>query len=100
MKTGKKKRIYIAGKVTGLPREHVVKKFNAAEKLLSNPNSEVLNPTKLIQPETDWREAMRECIRHLTTCDIIYLLPDYWQSEGAMLEHMIAMKLGLIIMHA
>jgi nucleoside 2-deoxyribosyltransferase len=100
MSTGNKKRIYIAGKVTGLPREQVVKKFNKAEKLLSIEGVEVLNPTKLVQPDEDWKEAMRQCIRHLTTCDVIYLLPDYFQSEGAMLEHMIAMKLGLLIMHA
>jgi hypothetical protein len=38
---------------------------------------------------------MKICIRELTSCYAIYLLPNWYQSRGAKLEARIALELGL-----
>jgi hypothetical protein len=83
----KPKKIYIAGKVTNLPYNQVQQKFEAAEtKLQVMHKLNVVNPTKLVKQETPWNIAMVQCITHLQKCDAIFLLPDWNQSEGALVE--------------
>lgn len=94
-----KKRIYITGKVTGLPYEEVKRKFQQAENYLTTLGLKAINPTKLIGEDCPWPEAMKACIRDLCTCDAIYLLKDYHKSNGAMLEHAVAAGIGLEIIH-
>ncbi|NNV54559.1 DUF4406 domain-containing protein [Limnovirga soli] len=94
-----KKRMYIAGKVTGLPYEEVYRKFNHAANYLTTLGFTAINPIKHVPEDTPWQEAMRTCIRQLATCDGIYLLRDYHQSKGALLEHHIACAMGLTIIH-
>lgn len=42
-----------------------------------------------------WRECMRLCIRALTQCHEIVMLPGYERSKGAMEEWRIALVLGM-----
>lgn len=90
-------RVYIAGKVSGLPYEAVVKKFNKASRLLIDRGYVPVSPTDIIQPGTPWGEAMKTCIRELTWCKGIYLLRDYKESPGATLEASIAKQLGISV---
>ncbi|HOK13352.1 MAG TPA: DUF4406 domain-containing protein [Candidatus Kapabacteria bacterium] len=92
-------KVYIAGKVSGEDTKECKEKFLQAEFALKRKGYEVVNPTKLVQSSTEWRQAMIECIRHLVVCDAIYMLNDWKASRGARLEHSIAQDLGLTIMY-
>lgn len=92
-----KKKIYIAGKVSGLPIHEVTMKFGTAQKKLENKGYEVINPLAVVNDwDTDWNTAMRKCIAALTDCDAICLLPDWKESKGARIENSIAQHLELI----
>ena len=91
-----KKTIYIAGKVTGLPMEEVVTKFEAAEQKLIQDGYEVVNPLKVVDNfEATWNDAMRKCIIALMGCDEIFLLPDWGDSKGAKVEYALAYNLKM-----
>lgn len=92
-----KKKIYIAGKITGLPIHEVTMKFGAAQKKLENKGYEVVNPIAVVNDwDTTWDNAMRKCIAALVECDSIALLPDWKSSPGAILENDIAQKLEFV----
>jgi hypothetical protein len=94
-KTIMQKRIYIAGKVTGLPRIDTVLKFEKAEKELSQLGYAVYNPVKYIPSDADRNSAMRIAFKLLVHADEIALLPDWKKSEGARWEYMIAVLLKM-----
>lgn len=98
------KKIYIAGKVTGLPIAEVTMKFGRAQKELEAQGYEVVNPLQVVSEQgdgwhTDWQTAMRLCIKALMDCDGIYLLEDFDQSKGARLEQRIARELEIEIIN-
>lgn len=91
-----KKKIYIAGKVTGLPAEPTALKFKEAQDKIEAKGYTVVNPIELIaNPNEDWNVAMKKCIEALEFCDAIYMLPCYIDSRGAKIEHRTAIQLGL-----
>jgi Asp-tRNA(Asn)/Glu-tRNA(Gln) amidotransferase A subunit family amidase len=90
----KKPRIYIAGKITGLPIEEAKAKFKRAECFFIDNGYEVVNPMELPHDhDKSWESYMRECIAALVTCDSIALLENYRNSKGALLEFEIALRL-------
>lgn len=90
------KKIYIAGKVTGLPIDEVTMKFGTAQKELENKGFFPVNPLEVVNDfKATWEAAMKKCIRALTECDAVYLLPCYTDSPGARFEIEIAHKLGI-----
>ena len=93
------KKIYIAGKVTGLSTFDLSQKFNSVEQTLTEQGYKVYNPIKIVLEGTDWEPAMRKCISALIECDEIFMLHDWKQSKGARLEHDIAQKLKLRIIY-
>jgi hypothetical protein len=106
----KKKKIYIAGKVSGLPFHDVVGKFAKAYDQIVSLGFEAVNPVELVQDylhdhpenlesteEEIWQLAMKLCIKELVDCDGIVLLPDWNNSKGAKIEYRIAMDLDLAI---
>lgn len=92
-------RVYIAGKVTGEDPIECNKKFSKAELLLTSMKMQAVNPRLFVPSDADWKQAMKLCIKSLITCDFIYLLPDWKESEGAKLEVTIAEKLGIEIIN-
>ncbi len=92
----RKKKIYIAGKVTGLPYGDVKQKFRAAENQLHEQGYQVVNPTELYQG-TDWDGVMNVCLNALADCDAIYMLTDWANSRIATLEHTKALELRIPI---
>jgi hypothetical protein len=93
-----KNKIYIAGKVTGLPRTEQELHFNTAEAMLTAQGFTVVNPIKLITNQNeDWNTAMRQCIAALCDCSHLYLLKNYILSKGACLEYELATRLNIII---
>lgn len=90
------KKIYIAGKVTGLPKEEVIEKFAAMQKKIENLGFEAVNPIEIVKDfNTPWNQAMRLCIAALTLCDAIVLLPDWMNSNGAKIEWDISKQLKI-----
>lgn len=91
-----KKRVYIAGKVTGLPIHEVTMKFGAVQKALEAQGYEVVNPLEVVGDfNCDWRTAMKKCIAALVECNIVIFLPCFTESKGATLEYQIAWGLGI-----
>jgi hypothetical protein len=105
-------RVYIAGKIKGLPADEVAQKFTAAEKWLNYLSYDTFNPyahiSKLNQSRafeglpilTDddpqhRQDILRICVTELAKCQCIHLLSDWKTSEGAVFEFSIAEKLGI-----
>ena len=66
------KKIYISGKITGLPVREAIAKFRSAAEKIRRFGFEPVSPL-------------------LLRCDAIYLLDDYEKSEGARIELCIAL---------
>ena len=91
-----KKKIYIAGKVTGLPHDEVYAKFANMQTNLESVGFEVANPITIVNNEqATWLEAMKICIAELLTCDAVYLLPCHHNSKGALIEKQLAINLKM-----
>lgn len=92
-------KVYIAGKVSGLPFGDVFTKFGMAEFWLKNQGYEVVNPLRLCSTSWSWSKCMRVCLAELVTCDAICMLPDWTDSRGAHLEWAVATHLGMRVMN-
>jgi hypothetical protein len=90
-------KVQIIGKVTGLERERCVAKFKISQDMLELAGLEVINPTVLVPEETTWKDAMRICLNSLMKVDAVAIQPDWYDSEGARTEYMVANALGLKI---
>ena len=91
-----KKKIYIAGKVTGLNPKEVHLKFKTAEEELTARGFESVNPITLVNNwHATWEDAMKKCIAALVMVDGVYLLPCCDNSPGARWEIDIAARLKI-----
>ena len=88
-------KVYIIGAVTGLPREAVVAKFDKAAAALKSAGMIPVNPVEIVPEDTNWHDAMRQCIKAMLTCDAVMILDDWMESKGAMLEVAIARNLDM-----
>lgn len=88
-------KVYIAGKVTGEDYEETLHKFKEWEILLNDKGYITVNPTKLVPKDTEWKRAMRTCISELMKCDLIFLLPDWTESKGTLIELELAATFGI-----
>ena len=97
-----KKRVYISGKMTGLPKWYIPIRFRHAEKKLRAAGMIPVNPAGLIVPE-DWGLDYEDymSIDHilLSKCDAIYLLSNWEGSSGANREKKWAEEMSLEIMY-
>ena len=92
-------KIYIAGKISGLPYHLVSQKFGKHEVELRRQGHEPIVPLNIVDRTDTWDVAMRKCIAAMMTCDAIHLLPDWKDSPGAVIEHDLAEKLNMRIVH-
>jgi len=100
-------RIYISGKISGLPEEQAEKRFRLAEEKLKENfiHSTIINPyveaPKLLKnkPNATWLEYMSACIALLSRCDTIYHLYGWQMSDGAVIEHRVAEHENFIMMY-
>jgi hypothetical protein len=81
-------KIFISGRVIGLPREEAVRNFERGEKLLLQNTYDFINPLKVVPEEATPAEAMEICLPLVCSnqCDGILLRNDSMFSEGSLLE--------------
>lgn len=95
LRVDRKRRIYVAGPMTGLP-EFNFPAFNSAADKLRAEEWHVENPAEHGHIEgADWADYLRWDISRIATCGAIYLLPGWEGSKGATLEVSIAKALGM-----
>lgn len=95
-----KKKIYIAGKVTGEPIDKCTMKFGTAQIAIEKLGHTAINPLEVVGDwKTPWHVAMRKCIKALMDCDAIFMLKDSKDSPGAKLEYELAQKLNMEIIY-
>lgn len=93
-------RIYIAGKVSGLPKEKARKDFLRGHVLLSSNGYEPVNPLDCISPSDNCnKKAMEKLLPVLMRCDGILMLNGWEFSHGARIEYELAkyVKLKVIM---
>lgn len=91
------KKIYLAGKVSGLSRQNAFDKFEKTEKKLIASGYEVVNPMRITNSDDTWEAAMKTCIKALVDCEEIHLLPCWKESRGATVERALAITLNIPI---
>ena len=88
-------KIYISGKISGLPYEEVKTRFDDCQALLESIGFEVVNPLTMALPqEATWEQHMVKDIELLFSCDAIYMMDNWMDSTGAGIEYDIAMRTG------
>ena len=93
------KTIFIAGKVTGLPKDQVIDKFERVAHELSELGYKVVTPASLHEQAKSWEAVTRDNIRYMLDCDEVHLLPCWQESRGAQLERDIAIRLGMNVIY-
>lgn len=87
----KELRVYIAGKVSGLPREVVVANFArhaAYVRRAAGKKTAIVLPIHLCDPNWSWWHCMWVCLRALRKCDAAYFMPNWKKSKGACIERL------------
>ena len=88
--------VYISGKITGDP--DYKQKFKRAEEALAHMGATPINPARL--PEgLDRKFYLPVCLQMLITADVIYLLDDWKESEGAKIEEAVARYQGIPVIY-
>jgi len=92
-------RIYISGKISGIEQQ-AEDLFQHAENELQLRSYEPVNPMKLNhQHDKSWHSYMKEDVKALCDCDAIYMLSNWTDSKGSIIEHTIAIYLGLKVLY-
>mgnify|MGYP001385001928 CR=1 FL=1 len=92
----RRKRIYLAGPMTGLP-DFNFPAFHAAAARLREAGWDVVNPAENFGGRTDLpRETyLRADVILVAQCEAIAMLPDWQESRGAKLEYLLARELSM-----
>ena len=96
-------RVYISGKITGLDLAEARKQFTEAEGIIRQrlgEEVEVINPMKevpYVEGKT-WEEYMKDDIKLLMECNMIYMIEGWKTSKGANIEFNLAVSLGYLVL--
>ena len=98
MKTIKKMKIYISGKITGIEKE-AYELFEIAEKRLAALGNVIVNPMKLPHNhDKKYDSYMKECLDAMDDgVECIYLLKNWTDSNGAKQEFQKAVDCKMMI---
>lgn len=81
-------KVYISGKINGLPPFYSQMRFANAERKLAEKGFEVVNPWKLDMSDCkEWDDFMMRDLEILRHCDAIYMLCNWQESDGALVEY-------------
>lgn len=94
------KRVYLAGPMTGI-EDNNYPAFHKAAADLRAKGYHVENPAevKADPPPTTWDGWMRLALAQLITCDAIAMLPGWYESRGAKIEHRLALGLHMAVLY-
>ena len=84
------RRIYISGKISGLPIEQATFNFAESAKICERDGKKPINPLTFKHPLKFWIGYMVIDIIMLLTCSEIYLQSNWLESKGARLEYKVA----------
>lgn len=89
--------VYLSGKISG--DKNYKEKFEKYKKKFTAEGYIVLNPAEISLPEysNSWYQYMMVCLNLLKNADIIFLLDDYKDSTGALIELEFAKKMNKTI---
>jgi len=93
-------KVYIAGKITGDPKYR--EKFDAGVLHVIGLGWEpgkVVNPVNECQADWRWSRCMVRCLRLMSGCEWVAMLPDWRESRGARIEHAVANCLGKSVIY-
>lgn len=90
-------KIYISAPITGYDLQERKEFFAAMASLLRDLGQTPVNPMESIDVSNPpaHSEAMRRDIAMLLDCDAILLLGEWWNSEGCVVEKMVAETCGI-----
>jgi len=89
------KKIYISGKITGI-EDQAAQLFEQAETDIRNAGFEPVNPMKLNHKhDKSWESYMKADLKALLDCDGIFMLDNWSDSKGALIELDLALKVGV-----
>ena len=106
--TSNKIKIYIAGPMRGHDDDNFPAFYKAERLLESKGVYEVVNPARMDDEETpyehdvynvDYKAELKRDIDEIFKIDAMYLLRGWEKSEGARVEHALAVYLGLSIQY-
>lgn len=86
-------KMYLAGKISGEDYKNVTSKFNYYMSIYNNMEDYTINKVKLINPlehinkNTEWADAIKQCLELIKDCDSILFIPDFLNSNGCKIEH-------------
>ena len=93
MTTEGRMKVYISGRMEGLPPERVQKHFAEAQEYLTTEGFIVMNPDCLrMCPGFDYDDYMSIDLAMLERCDAIYMLEGWEESGGARKELIFAFE--------
>jgi len=88
-------KIYISGKISGIPLSEVKAKFQEAQSFLENLGFDVVNPVKNGLTEFNtWEQHIVRDVELLLPCDAIYMFDGWMCSVGACIEYDISVRTG------
>lgn len=88
-------KVYISGPISANVEQAAIQ-FTIAEQRLKLEGHEVINPMKLPHNhDKSWESYMREDIKAMMECDMVYFLKDWLESKGARLEYLLASELNI-----
>ena len=98
----KKKKVYISGRISDLPREQYMTMFSIAEQMLRKKGYKPVNPTRFFMCKYIWlykllgyRLTLLYDLWRLMRCDMIYKIPGWRDSRGANIESCVAYHLKI-----
>lgn len=95
-------KIYISGRITGLPQNEYMDNFMRSEMWLKARGYSVINPAKVNQMlpiDTTYEQYMAMSFCMLDMCDAIYMMSNWTESKGAKMEIEQAKAKGMKIMY-
>lgn len=91
-------KIYISGKITGLPDENVYCKFYESSERLKKFGHEVMSPAvNLLNQGFSHEDYMHVSFAMMDVCDAVFMQKDWKDSRGARSELLYALSRGMLI---
>lgn len=95
----KKLVVYISGKISGLNEKEYAERFEKTKEKLESIGFIGVTPFDVYNGDNkDWGYCMIKDLEYIMKCDAIYMLNNYEESEGAVIELKFAKRIGLITM--